>query len=331
MATRILVTGITGQDGLLLAKRFVEQGHQVAGFVRSIRQARAANTDIPEPYRLSNAVELIEVEPAEAPRRARSFIESFRPDELYNLAAVPSVAAANAQPELATIVNVDFVEMLLATIATASKDTRFFQASTGLVFGDCVDGADELATVCPSNHYAKTKAEADVLVRKYRKRGVFACSGYLFSHESRLRRRGYAARDIIGDVVSIARSLKSDIAASAMRRRDLDQRREFAHAEDAMDAAVRMLRQPSQPRDFVIATGRGVSLRDFLVCAFQCLGIAEWAQYAPEESGPRRTLVGSPLAIADQLGWQPKHDLASVVQEMVQHELESTWYDRKVG
>jgi GDPmannose 4,6-dehydratase len=312
-----LITGVTGQDGRYLAERLVREGHEVVGIVRADDAMRAAVESALPDTRLLEA----DLRDADSIRRA---VEASSPDQVYNLAAMSAPASSwEMAGEVCDVNAMGPLRLLDALRAVGALATvRVCHASSSEIFGRSETPVqDEQSPQRPRSPYGSSKAFAHNLVANYREAyGAFAVNAILFNHESPRRGPEFVTRKITRAVAAISMG-----QASEVRLGNLDVRRDWGHAEDYVDAMVRMLRH-HEPADFVIATGRLHSLRDLLDAAFSHVGIADWSRFVvqdpallrPVETDP---LCGDPRKAHTVLGWRPQRSFGDLVAEMVEADL----------
>jgi len=331
-----LITGLTGQDGALLAKLLLERGYRVVGTVRRSASAdlwRLEELGFHEHQNLSlRSFDLLDAE------RAQRLLEEVRPDEVYNLAAQSSVSASFDEPML-TLQAVGAAPLqLLESIRRVDPKVRFFQASSAEMFGlPRVAPQDEDTPLCPRTPYGAAKVYAHWMTVGYRDTyGLFGCSAILYNHESALRGREFVTRKITDSVARI-RLGKLD----CLRLGRLDTRRDWGYAPDYVEAMYRMM-QAETPATYVLATGRTASIRDFASIAFRAADIeiefrgsgveetaidcksgrtviqVDPAFYRPVEA---EQLVGNPSRARAALGWEPSMSLDRICAEMVAADL----------
>lgn len=297
-----LVTGVTGQDGILLAQLLRAEGGRVIGTCRPGSPARAAMA----PY--LEGVEIVELDLQDQAGFAR-LVESVEPDEVYNLAAMSSVGLSWSHAEEAIAVNGTAVAQMLQTLAPL-PGVRFLQASSAEQDGD--------GSASP---YAQGKSLAQDSTRTARDDGRFACSAILHIHESPLRRPSFVVRKITRTVAEIALGKTDQLTLGT-----LDVRRDWGSAVDSV-AAMRLIIRADEPGDFVVATGESRGLRDVVETAFAAAGINEpWGYVSHDASLTRPAdaadLVGDATPLRESLGWRPRQSFASVIEDMVRVDLE---------
>jgi GDPmannose 4,6-dehydratase len=331
-----LITGLTGQDGSLLAKLLLARGYRVVGTVRRSASAnlwRLEELGIhPHERLVLKSFDLLDAE------RARRLLDETRPDEVYNFAAQSSVSASFEEP-LLTLQAVGAAPMqLLEAIRQIDTRIRFFQASSAEMFGmPRVTPQDEDTPLCPRTPYGAAKVYAHWMTLSYRDTyGVFACSSILYNHESPLRSREFVTRKITDSVAKI-RLGKLD----CLRLGRLDTRRDWGYAPEYVEAMHRMM-QAEMPATYVMATGRTTSIRDFAAIAFRAADIdIEFRGNGVDETAVDRKsgrtvirvdptlyrpvepeeLVGNPARARTALGWEPSMPLEGICAEMVEADL----------
>lgn len=314
--TVALVTGAAGQDGSYLVERLLADGVEVHGVVRP---GDDGGTPLPPGARRHEA-DL-------ADRAAlRHLVEQVRPDELYHLAGVSSVAQSWQQPELtAELSGLAVVTLLDAALRVQDDDgraVRFVQASSAEIFGD-PDRVpqDESTAVRPLNPYGATKAFAHQMVAVYRARGLHAASCVLFNHESPRRPPSFVTRKITMAAARIARTGEGVVTLG-----NLDARRDWGWAPDYVDAMVRAARH-AEALDVVVATGETHAVRDFALAALRHAGVvdpedrivSDPAFFRPADAAQ---LVGDASRAREVFGWRPTRGFEDVVAAMVDHDLE---------
>ena len=346
-----LITGVSGQDGAYLAELLLSKGYVVHGIKR--RTSRF-NTD---------RIDHLYQEPQEARRRFILYhgdltdsssllriLQQVEPDEIYNLAAQSHVAVSFEDPEYTANSNALGPLRILETMRRLGleKKTRFYQASTGEMFGNAPPlPHNENTPFHPRSPYAIAKLYAYWITVNYREAyGMFACNGILFNHESPLRGETFVTRKITRGLARIVLNQQDCIYLG-----NLDARRDWGHARDYVEMQWRML-QLEQAEDFVIATGIQHSVRDFVNAAAAELGMMlEWSGKGLEETavvvnaGPQQNIKRGQILVRvdpryfrpididsalvdtekarEKLGWSPRVSFTQLVSEMVRADLEA--------
>lgn len=308
-----LIFGVTGQDGIYLASALSARGYRVFGASRNAMSPiakRAAQI-------LSNArIELSSVD-ITSPAAVSTLIQQTQPTEIYNLAGETSVGRAIAAPaETLRSVTAGTLNILEA-IRIHAPGSRSFHAASGEVFGETtLLGADEATAQNPVNPYGIAKSASARLVAFYREAyGLFACSGYLFNHESPLRPAQFVTKKIVKGALDIL-SGKLD----QLRLGRLDVSRDWGWAPEYVEAFQLML-SADNPRDYVVATGEANTLEHFVELAFNCVGL-NWRKFVVSDPNlfratDTRLNCGNAARAKRELGWAPQHKLASVIDMMV--------------
>jgi GDPmannose 4,6-dehydratase len=316
---KALITGITGQDGAYLAQHLLGQGYDVFGLLR-----RSASADvIGERLRwlgVLDHIRLIDGDMADLSSILR-IMADVKPDEVYNLAAQSFVHASWQQPLLTgNITGLGAVNVLEA-VRLECPTARFYQASSSEMFGKIQqDRQNERTPFYPRSPYAAAKLYAHWMTVNYRESfGLHASSGILFNHESPLRGIEFVTRKITDGVARIKLGLASDLTLG-----NLDAKRDWGHARDYVRVMALMLRQDT-PDDYVIATGRTTSIREFCRLAFAHAGL-DWQDYVKTSPALIRpaevdVLHGDAAKARQRLGWTPSVSLEDMVAEMVEADL----------
>jgi GDPmannose 4,6-dehydratase len=305
MQKTALIYGVSGQDGSYLSALLVSKGYKVAGVARQggfpdgVQGIVADLAGPPEPY----------LDP----------ISSLCPQEIYNLAAVSSPPAADADSRLAERVNAGAPKAMLARVMRDSPKSRFFQASSAYVYSGSRMPVNEESAPAPLTEYGRAKLAAQRAVAEARFGGAFACSGILFNHESPRRGENFVTRKISLGVAKIKLGLADRLVLG-----NLDARRDWGFAGDYVEAMWLMLQQ-KQPDDYVIATGEAHSVRDFCREAFACAGLdyEKHVESSPAYMRPSEVdlLIGDPGKARASLGWKPKVGFQGLVRMMVEADL----------
>jgi GDPmannose 4,6-dehydratase len=337
-----LITGITGQDGAYLAEFLLSKGYFVHGIKR---RASSFNTDridhlYQDPHEKNLRLKLHYGDLTDSTNLIR-IIQEVQPDEIYNLAAQSHVAVSFETPEYTA--NSDAIGTLrvleAVRILGLEKKTRFYQASTSEMFGKVQEiPQKETTPFYPRSPYGAAKVYAYWITVNYREAyGMYACNGILFNHESPLRGETFVSRKITRALTRISVGLQE-----ALHLGNLDSLRDWGHARDYVKAQWLMLQQ-AVPEDFVIATGKQYSVRDFVVAAGALLNMKiEWQGKGVDEVGidkttgksivrvdPRyfrptevETLLGDATKAKEKLGWVAETSFPKLVAEMVETDLQ---------
>jgi len=314
-----LITGITGQDGAYLSQFMLRQGYRVVGLMR-----RSASADVVgerlDWLGIRDRVELVDGNLIDLSSLLR-IIQDCQPDEVYNLAAQSFVAASWRQPLLTGQVTGLGAANMLEALRIARPQARFYQASSSEMFGLIqAPQQNETTPFHPRSPYAAAKLYAHWMTVNHRESfGTHASSGILFNHESPLRGIEFVTRKITDGVARIKLGLARELPLG-----NLDAKRDWGHARDYVRAMWLMLQQDT-PDDYVIATGRTTSIREFCHIAFGHAGLNYEDHVTVRADLLRPAEVDLLLGDADKarrtLGWQPTISLEDMVAEMVEADL----------
>lgn len=342
MTKRALISGITGQDGAYLAELLLGKGYEVHGIKR---RASSFNTDridhlYQDPHEQHVRLRLHYGDLTDSTNLIR-IIQQVQPDEVYNLAAQSHVAVSFETPEYTA--NADALGTLrileAIRILGLQEKTRFYQASTSEMFGKVQETPQrETTPFYPRSPYGVAKVYGHWITVNYREAyGMFACSGILFNHESPLRGETFVTRKITRGLTRIHEKLDTCLYLG-----NLDSLRDWGHARDYVRAQWLMLQQP-QPEDFIIASGRQHSVREFVTRVAAELSMSlEWRGTGLDEHGvdtrtgdvvvrvdPRYfrptevdSLLGDASKARTKLGWTPEIGFDVLVKEMVETDLQ---------
>ena len=316
---KALITGITGQDGAYLAQLLLREGYEVFGLLRRSASAEV----IGERLRwlgLLDDVTLIDGDLSDLASVIR-IMSQVQPDEVYNLAAQSFVHASWQQPLLTgTITGLGAVNVLEA-VRLVHPTARFYQASSSEMFGKIQEQVqNERTPFYPRSPYAAAKLYAHWMTVNYRESfNLHSSSGILFNHESPLRGIEFVTRKVTDGVARIKLGL-----ARELKLGNLDATRDWGHARDYVRAMWLMLQQ-DVPDDYVIATGRTTSIRDFCAMAFGHVGL-DWQEFVKTDAALLRpaeveVLLGDAGKARQTLGWAPSGTLEDMVAEMVEADL----------
>ncbi|MGE8377022.1 MAG: GDP-mannose 4,6-dehydratase [Sphingobacterium sp.] len=351
-----LITGITGQDGSYLAELLLEKGYMVHGIKRrasSFNTQRIDHLYIDQHEQhvrfklhygdLTDSTNLIRI------------IQEVQPNEIYNLGAMSHVKVSFDSPEY--VANVDGIGTLrileAVRILGLEKKTRIYQASTSELYGGLAENKnekgfyDENSSFYPRSPYGVAKIYGFWITKNYREAyNLFACNGILFNHESPRRGETFVTRKITMATAAITLGKQDCLYLG-----NLDAQRDWGHAKDYVEAMWRILQQ-EVPEDYVIATGVTTTVRDFIRMSFAHVGVElEFIGQGIDEKAYVKScndsaynleigkqvvaidpsyfrptevdlLIGDPTKSKTKLGWEPKYDLAGLVSEMVEADLD---------
>jgi GDPmannose 4,6-dehydratase len=311
----VLVTGAAGQDGSYLCEQLLATGHQVHGLVRAEQQAGLGG--------LLAGVTLHDVDLTDEAGVA-AVLERVRPQRVFNLAGVSSVAQSWREPLATARVNALAVAQLLEQCWLLQERTgqqvRVLQASSAEMFGATATPADEATPLAPGNPYGAAKAYAHQLVGVYRARGLHAVACVLYNHESPRRPEGFVTRKITRAAARIAlgRERSLTLGNTAVRR-------DWGWAPDYTNGMARAL-DHDEAMDYVLATGVAHSLGQLVAAAFTAAGVEGWEALVHSDAALTRPTdsdvqVGNPARAARVLGWAPTVAFTDVVERMVAADL----------
>lgn len=311
IARRALIFGVFGQDGALLARYLGADGYEVHG---TSRRADAAGGNL-RALGIEDHVRLHTVDPTDRTQVAE-VLGAVQPFEVYNLSGQSSVGLSFMQPRETFDSHLGSTRAILDGIRAHALDCRFFHASSGEVFGETsAAGADEHAAFAPRSPYGEAKAAATALVKSYRETfGLFACSAFLFNHESVLRPDNFVTQRIVRGAVDIHLKRAGELALGR-----LDITRDWGWAPDYVECMARLLQQ-DDPIDTVVATGVPSSLEAFVARVFARFGL-DWKQHVRFDATRARASdigfsVGNPRAAAQRLGWRAKVHMPEVADRL---------------
>ena len=346
---RALVTGVTGQDGAYLAELLLAKGYEVHGIKRRTSLFNTARIDhLYEDPHIEHRNFLLHYGDMTDSSSLIHIVQKVQPDEIYNLAAQSHVQVSFEEPEYTANSDALGVLRLLEAIRILGleKKTRFYQASTSELYGLVQEIPQrETTPFYPRSPYAVAKMYGYWIVVNYREAyGMYACNGILFNHESPLRGETFVTRKITRGLARIKVGLQENLFMG-----NIDAKRDWGHARDYVEMQWLMLQQ-EKPQDFVIATGRQYSVREFIERCAKLLELdLNWQGSGVEEKAvdkdgkvivaidPRyfrptevETLLGDPSKAQRELGWTPRTSFDDLVKEMVDADLLSAQRDALV-
>jgi len=336
---KALITGITGQDGAYLAEFLLNKGYVVHGIKRRSSLINTARIDhIYQDININNSKFILHHGDMTDGSSLIRIIQEVQPDEIYNLAAQSHVAVSFEQPEYTA--NSDALGALrileAIRILDLKKKTKYYQASTSELYGLVQQTPQsETTPFYPRSPYGVAKLYAHWITVNYREAyGIYACNGILFNHESPNRGETFVSRKITRALARIKLGLQKKLFIG-----NLNAMRDWGHAKDYVEAQWLILQQ-DHPEDFVIATGKQYSVRNFIDLASKKLNInIEWKGEGINEVGffegneiikvdkryfrpsEVETLLGDATKAKKKLGWEPKITFEKLVEEMVNEDL----------
>ena len=315
MKKRAIITGVTGQDGSYLAELLLSKGYQVTGVVR--------RSSAPNLWRIEHLLDQIELRPADLLDQLSIIrvIESVKPHEFYNLAAMSFVPASWDQPMLTGEFNAQGVTRVLEAIRQVDSSIRLYQASSSEMFGKVREVPQtEMTPFYPRSPYGVSKVYGHYITVNYRESySLFACSGILFNHESPRRGLEFVTRKVTDGVARIKLGLAESLSLG-----NLDAYRDWGFAGDYVRAMWMMLQQENAD-DYVIATGIAHSVRDLVETAFGHAGL-DWQRHVRLDPALLRPaevehLIGDATKARTKLAWVPEVDFTRLVKMMVDEDL----------
>ena len=318
---KALITGITGQDGSYLAELLLSKGYEVHG---TIRRSSLINTyridNIISEYSNSNQLNLHYADLLDSASLS-NLVTQIQPDEIYNLGAQSHVAVSFKNPLYTTQTSTIGPLALLETIKNADKRIKYYQASSSEMYG----GEDEVSLnedspLLPKSPYASSKVFAHEINKIYRESyDIFGVNGILFNHESPRRGETFVTRKITKAIGRIHHGLQEKLTLG-----NLNASRDWGFAGDYVEAMWLMM-QHKNPDDWVVATGETYTVEDFLVEAFNIVGL-DWKQYVESSEKYFRPnevdyLLGDPSKIKKILKWEPKTSFQELVKMMIENDL----------
>lgn len=348
MAKVALITGITGQDGAYLAELLLNKGYIVHGLKRRSSLFNTQRVDhLYHDQHEKNVKFFLHYGDLTDSTNLIRIVQETQPDEIYNLAAQSHVRVSFETPEYTA--NADAIGALrlleAIRILKLEKKTKYYQASTSELYGDVLEiPQKETTPFNPRSPYGAAKAYAFYITKNYREAyNMYACNGILFNHESPIRGETFVTRKITRAAAKIKLGLQKKLFLG-----NLDAERDWGHAKDYVEGMYMMLQQ-KEADDYVLATGKKISVRKFAELAFAEAGITlTWKGSGVDEKGINSAtkevlieidkayfrpsevdlLVGDASKASKALGWKPKYSVEELVKEMVKSDIELFERDR---
>src|SRR5450759_3295403 len=320
---RVLISGITGQDGSYLTEALLDSGDEVHGIVRQSSLLQRTRLDVLPTLAGARAEGRLKLHYADLSDSSslQNVVRNVQPDAIYHLAGQSHVKISFDLPEYTADSTGLGTLRLLESMRHVVPDARLFLAATSEIFGEAKESPqNEQTPMNPINPYAAAKVYALNLVRIYRKAyGVFACAGILFNHESPRRGENYVTRKIAHGAARIARGLQQELHLGT-----LTPKRDWSFALDIVDGIRRIASAP-KPDDFILASGVSHSVGDFCEAAFRIVGL-DYKKHVvldPEYVRPIDITEtrGDASKARKELGWVPKTGFEELVRIMVGAEL----------
>ena len=333
MVRKALITGITGQDGSYLAELLLRKGYEVHGLIRRSSTFNTARIDhlYVDPHEVGARLFLHYGDLTDGSRLV-TLLAEINPDEVYNLAAQSHVRVSFDEPAHTGDTSGIGAVRLLEAMRMANVDARYYQASTSELFGSTPPPQSETTAFHPRSPYAVAKLYAHWLTINYREAyGMFAVNGILFNHESPRRGETFVTRKITRAVAAIKAGRQETLWMG-----NLEAVRDWGYAPEYVEGMWRML-QADQPEDYVLATGVGTTVKEFLEVAFAHAGLRweDHVRFDPRYLRPAEVdaLIGQPAKAAAKLGWSATVQAPELARLMVDADIQilqasgSHWVD----
>ncbi|HEX7560852.1 MAG TPA: GDP-mannose 4,6-dehydratase [Candidatus Humimicrobiaceae bacterium] len=311
---KVLITGITGQDGSYLADMLLEKGYKVYGMVR-----RSSVEKLDRIEHIRDKINFVQADLLDQ-LSIITIIKQVNPDEVYNLAAMSFVPTSWSQPVLTGEFTGIGVTRVLEAVRLVNKDIRFYQASSSEMFGKVKEiPQTENTPFHPRSPYGVAKVYGHYITVNYRESyDIFAASGILFNHESPRRGLEFVTKKVTNAVAKIKLGLLDYLYLGNM-----DSKRDWGFSKDYVEAMWLMLQQ-DKPDDFVIATGESHSVKEWVQASFECLGM-DWEKYVKIDQKFIRPaevdlLIGDSSKAQKVLGWKPKVNFDQLIKIMVEYD-----------
>jgi GDPmannose 4,6-dehydratase len=323
VAKRALITGITGQDGSYLAELLLRKGYEVHGLIRRASTFNTVRIDhlYVDPHSPDARLFLHYGDLSDGARLV-TLLAELAPDEVYNLAAQSHVRVSFEEPEHTADTTGTGTIRMLEAVRLSGIQTRFYQASSSEMYGATAPPQNELTPFYPRSPYAASKVYSYWITRNYREAyGIFAVNGILFNHESPRRGETFVTRKITRAVAAIKAGHQDCVYLG-----NLNAVRDWGYAAEYVEGMWRML-QAEEPDDYVLATGEGMTVREFLQTAFDHVGLC-WEEYVRfDERYLRPTevdaLIGDASKATNCLGWRPNVHGRQLARLMVDADIEA--------
>lgn len=323
MTKRALITGITGQDGSYLAEMLLAKGYEVHGMIRRASTFNTARIDhlYVDPHDPAAQL-LLHYGDLSDGARLVTLLAEINPDEVYNLAAQSHVRVSFDEPEHTADTTGTGTIRMLEAVRLSGIETKFYQASSSELYGATPPPQNEETPFYPRSPYAAAKLYSHWITKNYREAyGMYAVNGILFNHESPRRGETFVTRKITRAVAAIKAGQQEHLYMG-----NLDAVRDWGYAAEYVEGMWRML-QANEPDDFVLATGLGITVREFLQIAFDRAGL-DWEKHVRfDERYLRPTevdaLIGDPSKAEEKLGWKATVDGRELAKLMVDADIEA--------
>lgn len=330
MAKTALISGITGQDGSYLADLLLHNNYKVVGLHR-----RSSTNNFERIKHIDNADFFLQEFDLTDPSGCANVIETYQPDEFYNLAAMSHVGTSFNQPSTTFEIDTLGVINILEAVRYRSPKTKFYQASTSEMFGKNYQESvilgkyqNENTPFLPQSPYGIAKLASHRLVQIYREAyNLYCCSGILFNHESPRRGENFVTRKVTAYIGQLVNGLLP--TTTKLKLGNLDASRDWGHAKDYVRAMHLMLQQ-NKPSDFVISTGQTYTVREFVDRSFSMVNLnyENYIEIDPELYRPCEVtfLKGDSTRANNQLGWTPSISFDELIKDMVNSDIKKYKY-----
>lgn len=313
---KVLICGVSGQDGAYLSKLLIEKGYEVFGGSRDVDNSSFRNLKM---LKILDSINLVSITLTDF-RSVFQTINRINPDEVYNLAGQSSVALSFEQP-VETMESIATATLnLLEAIRFSGRPIKFYSAGSSECFGNANNAVDEDTPFRPRSPYGVAKSTAFWQVANYRDAyNLFACTGILFNHESPLRKDRFVTKKIVSTAYKISQG--EDLK---LKLGNIDIQRDWGWAPEYVEAMWLMLQQ-DKPDDFVIATGKTTSLENFIKITFELLEL-NWKDHVISDNlflRPNDISVGyaNPSKAKKILNWEAKKDISEIIKLMLDDEI----------
>jgi len=323
VAKRAFITGITGQDGSYLAELLLAKGYEVHGLIRRASTFNTSRIDhlYLDPHNPEARLFLHYGDLSDGTRLV-TLLAEIVPDEVYNLAAQSHVRVSFDEPEHTADTTGTGTIRMLEAVRVSGIATRFYQASSSELYGATPPPQNEDTPFYPRSPYAAAKLYSYWITRNYREAyGLFAVNGILFNHESPRRGETFVTRKITRAVAAIKAGRQQHVYMG-----NLDAIRDWGYAPEYVEGMWRML-QADRPDDYVLATGTGITVQQFLQTAFEHAGL-DWEDHVRFDDRYLRptevdALIGDASKACDELGWATTVDGLQLARLMVDADIEA--------
>lgn len=313
MSKKALIIGISGQDGAWLSKLLLEKKYSVIGTTRDIKdidKSKLKNLGI------HKEINFFELTP-QSSDNVKKIIALNNPDEIYFLSGQSSVAESFVKPKESINSIVLAYLNILESIKDLNRDIKIYSAGSGECFGDSDKQiVNETSPFLPRSPYAVSKIAAHQLTEVYRKSyGIYACTGFLFNHESHLRPKHFVTQKIISSAIEIKQGSRNELKLG-----NIGISRDWGLASEYV-VAMWMMLQKNKPEDFIIATGKTYSLENFIEETFNYLDL-NWKDYVTSDTTLLRPYdikanYADPSKAKDVLNWEAKSEMGEVIKQMI--------------